>query len=224
MNFSECNLGFKYQNEDVLVFFGKAKCSFTDIQAEFPLFEFYKIKQTHSDILVQASSQLVEADAHWSNEANKALIILTADCTPILIHNKASHGIAAVHAGWRGVHQEIILKTLQFMILQDPALIDFNIWCGPHIQQRSFAVDLDVLNKLLDSYKGDHKKSVYYEQNSKFYVDLQALLQLQINTAIPDFSKLSELKIDTLTDLRFNSFRRDKNLSGRNISFIVRLK
>ncbi len=223
MNFSECNLGFRYQNEDVLVFFGKANCSFADVQAEFPTFEFYRIKQTHSDIVIQGSPQVAEADAHWCNQTNKALVILTADCTPILIHNSGLHSISAVHAGWRGVQQEILLKTLKLISSQNADASAFEIWIGPHILQKSFAVDLDVLHKLLDSYKGDNKNSVYYEQNSKFYVNLQDILQSQINKALPDFSKLNELKIDTLTDSRFNSYRRDKNLSGRNISFIARL-
>ena len=224
MNFLECNLGFTYQSEDVLIFFGKIGCTMDNLIEHFSNYDFYKIKQTHSDIVIEGSSQVAEADAHWTSEINKALVVLTADCTPILIHNRISKCISAIHAGWRGVEKEILLKTLLLMQQKNNVASAFEIWIGPHILQDSFAVDLDVLNQLLASYKGANAESVFYKENIKYYVNLSEILRSQVNAALTSMPQLNFLMADTLTDPRFNSFRRDKNLSGRNISFIVRLK
>ena len=39
------------------------------------------------------------------------MFVKTADCVPVLIVEKNSRMVAAVHAGWRGVQQEITVKT-----------------------------------------------------------------------------------------------------------------
>ena len=43
-----------------------------------------------------------EADGLVTAEADLPLIIFTADCGPILLHDPVRGAIGAVHAGWRG--------------------------------------------------------------------------------------------------------------------------
>ena len=43
-----------------------------------------------------------EADGLVTAELDLPLIIFTADCTPILLHDPVRGAIGAVHAGWRG--------------------------------------------------------------------------------------------------------------------------
>lgn len=222
-HFQECDLGFYFQNEEVLVFFGNAKATLSEIQKKFPMLQFVKVKQTHSDILVQASSEIVEADAHWTTEKNKGLLIATADCTPVMIYNHKSKKIAAIHAGWRGVQNQITEKTLRFLTELNSTADDFQIWLGPHILQNSFEVQNDVLQLLLNS-SYEKEKSVHFKKiDSGFLVDLQGILKSQIfrvNELINDFYALP---IDTKTNLHFHSYRRDKALAGRNLSFIAKI-
>ena len=49
-------------------------------------------------------------DAMATIESGAALAVGVADCFPVLIAEPKSGAIAAVHAGWRGVHKKIIPK------------------------------------------------------------------------------------------------------------------
>ncbi|HCU22623.1 MAG TPA: hypothetical protein DF698_07030 [Candidatus Atribacteria bacterium] len=53
-----------------------------------------------------------EADAVITNQMNVWIGILVADCFPILMFEPSVNVIAVIHAGWRGVEQNIHLKVL----------------------------------------------------------------------------------------------------------------
>ena len=210
--FKETDLGFCLQGKNHFVFFGKKNCAVEDLKKTYPTFEFRQTKQTHSDILIQSTpaSESIEADAQYSTDTNIALVVRTADCIPALVHNAETGLVLGVHAGWRGVENKILLKSLKHLNLRQ----NLDIYVGPHILQNSFQVDLEVKNKLQPT------SDQFYERNNKFYIDLKSILTQQIQS-FADF-KMSALEIDTQSDLRFNSFRRDKENSGRNLSFIVK--
>lgn len=44
-----------------------------------------------------------DADALWTDEPDVGLVVLTADCVPILLADPGRRRIAVVHAGWRGL-------------------------------------------------------------------------------------------------------------------------
>jgi copper oxidase (laccase) domain-containing protein len=51
-----------------------------------------------------------EADALITAEKDIPLMILTADCVPILLYDPAVGAVGAVHAGWRGTARDIAGK------------------------------------------------------------------------------------------------------------------
>lgn len=222
-HFQECDLGFTYQNDNVVVFYGKANATLKLIEHKFSQFQFYRIKQTHSDILVEASTEVVEADAHWTKEKNHALLIVTADCTPLMIHNKQSGVIAVIHAGWRGVANQITFKTMKFLTSNESNSDDFEIWSGPHILQDSFEVQSDVLNQLVASAFVDDQSVLSKKIETGYLVDLSQILLSQILKVVPGIQKFHFLNLDTKTDLRFHSYRRGKASIERNLSFIAKL-
>lgn len=221
--FQECDLGFTFKTPEVLVFFGNAKATLVEIEKKFSSIHFAKVKQTHSDIFIQASSGVVEADAHWTMEKHKGLLIATADCTPIMIYNKRSKKIAAIHAGWRGVENKITEKTLRFLSDANATADDFQIWLGPHILQKSFEVQNDVLQLLLNS-SYEKEKSVHFKKtDSGFLVDLQGIIKSQISNVHANIPSIFSVAVDTKIDARFHSYRRDKANAGRNLSFIAKI-
>jgi copper oxidase (laccase) domain-containing protein len=137
-HFRESEIGYTFQSDGIFVFFGNKKATLIEIERTFPHIDFFKIRQTHSDIIVEASSTLTEADGHWTKESNCGLLISTADCTPVMIYNRKTGAITAVHAGWRGVANQITLKALRLSMGEKPNPNDFEIWLGPHILKNSF--------------------------------------------------------------------------------------
>ena len=80
--------------------------------------------QVHTDIVRTVSRQdargldhhlYPECDALITNDPGTALVIFTADCTPILFHDPVTGAIGAAHAGWRGTAADIAGKTVLAM-------------------------------------------------------------------------------------------------------------
>lgn len=55
-------------------------------------------------------SRLPDTDALMTDEVNICLMVLTADCVPVLLFDPKCRAIAAVHAGWRGTEANIVGK------------------------------------------------------------------------------------------------------------------
>lgn len=223
MSFTETDLGFIKVQDNYLIFFGKNSATLDQIKQAYPDLSFRGVLQKHTDICIRSVNNSGEtiADAHFTREAKVALIVKTADCQPILAYNTSEKLILAIHAGWRGVENQITSKSL----LQ-AGLKQAEIFIGPCIQQSSFEVDLDVKEQLEKICKIDRSSELFTEvftaKNNKFHIDLTQIVIAEIK-AVGVNASISLLPFDTMTDLKFHSYRRDKLNSGRNFSFIARL-
>ena len=140
--------------------------------------------QTHSDIVRRVTRadhigldhhEYPECDALITNEPGTGLVVFTADCTPILLHDPVTGAVGAVHAGWRGTASGIVKKTVDMMAAEfrcDPA--DIRAAIGPNIGQCCFETDADVPNALLDAL-GDEVREYIDEDylSGKFHIDLK---------------------------------------------------
>jgi len=100
------------------------------------------LEQQHGQLVVDAHQPDTRyADAAYTDQPNVVCIIMTADCMPILMCNEAGSEIAAIHAGWRGLHQEIIRTALQKFKTPAHHLM---AWLGPTITQKNFEVSESV--------------------------------------------------------------------------------
>lgn len=217
MNFKETSFGYEYQTDKHLIFFGKKTADLNFLKKNYPQFEFRFIRQTHSDIYIKSvgNSSDIEADAHGTEEKNKALVIRTADCIPCLIINNETQDILAIHAGWKGVENQIIKKTLKHL-----AWTNISVFWGPHILQSSFEVDEPVKDLLLKS--GYHLSTdVCRIKDNKYFVSLLQIAQSQVYQCAT--AKEYFCLVNTKTMLDFYSYRREKNSTGRNLSFIVKI-
>jgi YfiH family protein len=100
------------------------------------------LEQTHSTRVVNLekdSNRL--ADAAITRQADTIAAVMTADCLPILLCNRAGTEVAAIHAGWRGLSDGVIEETVVDM--QSPPE-DLFAWIGPGISQQCFEVGDEV--------------------------------------------------------------------------------
>ena len=141
--------------------------------------------QTHTDIVLPVTDahkgaglfgpELPECDGLVTNTPGVALVIFTADCTPILLHDPVTGAVGAVHAGWRGTAAGIAQKAVQAMQTHygcDPANIRAAI--GPNIKQCCFETDGDVPKAILASL-GEAAKPHILSKGEKYYLDLTAI-------------------------------------------------
>lgn len=223
MKFQETDLGFEYRHDNYLAFFGKKDSTLKNLRAAYPDLEWSWVKQVHGDFLHEApqrGSSEVEADAQWTQSKNVGLITKTADCVPVLAHNKITHSILSIHAGWRGVALKIVPKSLLQLQHLSHQIGDWEIYIGPHILQDSFQIKED--SYLLLKQSASVKDEMWVKKTADGYqADLITLLKAQLHEIHVPESQIEILSYDTKTDTRFHSFRRDKDVSGRQISFIA---
>lgn len=205
----------QFRKEYEVHFFGKSH-SLERLRTDFPQSCF--LKQTHSDILTPANSSTPTGDAHWTQTPSQSLVIQTADCLPVMLY-LPQRGIAvAIHAGWRGVENRIVTKSLKTLQVNSGDSVDVLI--GPHIQQTSFEVDEDVAISILKAHEYSLNSEHCEKRGTKFHINLSALVieEIQKHSRMTiENSFISQ--IDTKTHPEFFSFR-DGDRGGRNYSVI----
>ena len=150
-------------------------------------------KQTHSDTVRKVGKEergaglfapeLSPCDALITNEPGTALVVFTADCTPVLLWDSVTGAVGAVHAGWRGTAAGIAGKTVAAMVKEfgcKPENIKAAI--GPNIGQCCFETDADVPDAILAAY-GETAKPYIEKKNEKYYVNLKAVNALDLSRA-----------------------------------------
>lgn len=118
--------------------------------------EIAALYQIHSDLCVCADTAFAErpqADASVTDKAGLALLILTADCAPVLFSAKKDDGspiIAAAHAGWGGAFKGVLQRTVDVLCEKGAMLDSIQAVIGPCIQQKSYEVDEVFFQKFID--------------------------------------------------------------------------
>jgi YfiH family protein len=230
MKMTETNLGFLIETPKFTALLGGQKAQLINVKASFTDFDFIRVKQTHSDIVVCSQDKnldyQIEADAHYTGLKATALCISTADCIPVLLYDSKKELVASIHAGWRGVANQIVPKTFHKLKSLGSKIEDILVIVGPHIQMNSFEVTKDVRDTILSSigFAAHDQESLYHRNltDEKSLVDLNQVMKTQLQNCDVTVDNLHNLYIDTFIDPRFHSFRRDKEKSGRQLSFICK--
>ncbi len=150
-------------------------------------------RQTHSDIVRRVGyadrgagltrEKLPECDALITNEPHVALMVSTADCTPIVFYDPVTGAVGAAHAGWRGTASAIGAKTVEAMVREfgcRPA--DIRAAIGPNIGFCCFETDVDVPNAMRAAF-GEEVKPFIRTVGEKYYVNLKEINALILRRA-----------------------------------------
>lgn len=208
-------LGLTCERENHFYFFGSRFVRQADLPVLFPKFRFCFLKQVHGREVIEANpDRMIEADAHFTSAPNLALVAQSADCMPILISSK--NQICAIHAGWRGMAQNIIHQTANY--LTPPVFIAI----GPHIRSQSFEIGLDVAASLLAAAPNRNLSLTKpLSDPQKVLFDLRALAHAQLTASYGANLSVEECLEDTKSNPLFHSFRRDREKAERQYSFVA---
>jgi polyphenol oxidase len=152
--------------------------------------------------------------------AEHACAVRVADCVPLLVGDRQSGMVAAIHAGWRGVVARVVESTLAALRAELGAPGDLVVAIGPHISTAAFEVSEDVATDLNAAAWMDHVVDRTF--GPKPHVDLGRILRAQLAAAGVSGDQVDEVAGCTVSDAeRFFSFRRDGPRSGRHLAAIV---
>ena len=177
-------------------------------------------KQVHGDAIWKvtekdlARSGCVEADAVVTSCAGLPVAIRTADCLPAMLVDPVRRVVAAVHAGWKSTRLDIAAKTVALMHRDygvDPG--DIRAAIGPCIRRDSCEVGLEFM----DYFPQDTVKT-----GAGLRFDIVSANLRQLTGAGVRRENIVDSGLCSFCDaVRFHSFRRDAQRSGRMISVIM---
>lgn len=131
------------------------------------------LNQTHSNRCTVIDGEIdTEADAAVTRDKTRVLAIMTADCLPILLCNKAGSEIAAIHSGWRGLAQGIIENTLANMHSAPDTCI---AWIGPAICSACYEIGPELEETFVKRYP--FSSIAFKEHNLHKFADLPKIAQ-----------------------------------------------
>jgi YfiH family protein len=100
------------------------------------------LDQVHGDrILAPDRGETGAADGAVTSAIGRVLVVMTADCLPVLIASRTGEVVGVAHAGWRGLAGGVLEAAIAAMQVP-PAGIQ--VWLGPAITQDAFEVGDDV--------------------------------------------------------------------------------
>ncbi len=186
-------------------------------------------RQTHSSIVRQVTEKdmgsifredIPECDALITRTPGLALVVFTADCTPILFYDPVTGAVGAAHAGWRGTAADIAGKTVAAMVGSYGCDAE-NIRCaiGPNIGQCCFETDAEVPQAMLSALGEDAREHIR-QVGQKYYINLKEINALFLRRAGVCHIDISE-DCTRCDSRRFWSHRLTGSLRGSQGGIIV---
>jgi len=183
------------------------------------------LDQVHGTEVVYGpeAAPATQADASFSDQPGLACAIMTADCLPVLFCDQQGTQVSAAHAGWRGLCNGILRKTLARFTRPDQVMV----YLGPAIGPEAFEVGAEVLQAFIQGAPEGAQRARHIEaiqtafvpsQQGKYLADLYALARAELTAC--GVSAIYGGGYCTFTDsTRFYSYRREAK-TGRMASLV----
>lgn len=195
---------------------------------EFNLSNLTRNSQIHSSIVNRIDEenigQRIDGDALITNVAKVPLLILTADCVPVVIIDPKNKAIGVAHAGWRGTYEKICKNTIEEMIKNyNSNAEDLICVIGPSIGPCCYEVSKDLVEKFnanLVNYAG----KFHTVKEGKYYLDLWKINELTLKDCNVKDENIINLQICTNCNHdKFYSYRKH-NKTPKRIGTMIQIK
>ncbi|MBE6992190.1 MAG: peptidoglycan editing factor PgeF [Ruminococcaceae bacterium] len=151
----------------------------------YPMERLVSSRQVHGDTIHIADesdfgkasrSELdYESDGLMTDKPGIPLMILTADCCPVLLFDPVRKAAAAVHAGWRGTALGIAGKAVREMVREYGCKSENIIAAiGPCISKCCFETDSDVPDAM-EKGLGSGAERFITQSKDKYHVDIKGI-------------------------------------------------
>ena len=115
----------------------------------------YRLKQVHGNVVLTpteaTNTSEKEPETGWamadgliSETAQQGVWVASADCNPVLIADRHSGQVAAIHAGWRGTAQKIVPVAVQRFLDNGSSIEQLLVAIGPAIEGKVYQVTNQV--------------------------------------------------------------------------------
>ena len=197
------------------------------VDAVLPGAQLATVYQIHSPDCVTVTApwpdpQRPQADALVTDRPGLVLGVVTADCAPVLLADRAAGVVGAAHAGWKGAVAGVTDRTITAMEALGAQRARIVAAIGPCIAQASYEVDQRFVERFCTTDPANHR---YFAAGRAGHArfDLEGYVAARLESA--GIGAIECLSRDTyISPAQFYSFRRATHLNepnyGRQISLI----
>ncbi len=138
------------------------------------------LHQVHGRSVIDAGEHFedIQADGCAAFAPNQVCTVLAADCLPVLLCDRQGSCVAAVHAGWRGLHAGILQQAVMKMRVPSQSLL---AWLGPAISQQHYAVDEDFRERFVAD-NADYA-AAFARLSRQWHANLYDIARIQLDAA-----------------------------------------
>lgn len=178
--------------------------------------------QTHSaDVRIVKSFEDAQDgnhkfDALASNLKNVLVGVKTADCVPVLIGDTKMKSFAAIHAGWRGTVNSIVVRAIETMReTYGTDVKDLICAIGPAASCRNYEIGQDVIDAFAEKFSTSGNL-FHKTREGHALIDLHLANKEQLQSVGVRAENIFTAPLCTIerTDLFF-SYRVEKKLHGK---------
>lgn len=195
---------------------------------EFNLTNLTRNSQIHSSIVNKIDEknigQRIDGDALITNVKEVPLLILTADCVPVVIIDPKNKAVGVAHAGWRGTYDKICKNTIDEMIKSyssNPE--DLICVIGPSIGPCCYEVSKDLVEKF-NTNLANHAGEFDIIKDDKYFLDLWKINELTLKDCNVKDENIINLQICTNCNHdKFYSYRKH-NKTPKRIGTMIQIK
>jgi len=185
------------------------------------------MRQIHSDIVTLVDLSVhnfdnpPECDALITNQSNIPLMVMVADCTPVLFFDPVQKVVAVAHAGRAGAINGIVPKTITKMCNNFGSKIEnIKIVLGPSIGVCCY----EVGEKIAKEVTADGYDFAIVPKKGSYYLDVNAIIHRQLKEAGLNKENVEDMGIcNTCENQHYFSYRADNQKTGR-IAGVIMLK
>lgn len=187
------------------------------------------VKQIHGNHVIHVDKQQsgegwlkdqdlkLEGDGLVTTDPGLPLAIKTADCLPVMLADDQGRAVAIMHAGWRGLVNEILNQGVQkiqtLLSIESKRLLAI---LGPCISAQNFTVTSELFNVFT---KIDRKAMIIKGETG--FVDMHTIARTQLLKLGLIDSHIIQVPGCTFAEPEhYFSYRRDQGTTGRMLSMI----
>lgn len=201
--YDELNLGLHVNDHALHV-----KRNRAIVQEKLGVSKLVFMDQVHGDTILQIESgdETPTCDAMITNVPDVALVVMVADCIPILYYDEKHHAIGVAHAGRAGTCLGVGEACARAMHERFGSRFEeLRIWMGPSIRSCCYEVGIEAAQGL---------ESFLHVKHDACFLDLQrANYEAFVQMGILPWH-IEDSKICTCCDERYFSYRRE-HVTGR---------
>ena len=172
----------------------------------------FSMCQTHStNIKIVNENKVIynNTDGIFSSEKRNILKIKTADCLPIFFMHKDHSFFGVVHAGWKGLKDGIIEKSIHLIKKNVNDFKNIEVFIGPSISKKNY----EVQKEFIGYFGSDFIEKI----DNKLFCNLKGIAKHQLRKF--GLKNIIDVNQCTYENTDYHSFRRNKT-SKRMIGLI----